>query len=93
MKDELKQRIEAWETDKRIVGWVGERRDFIDALIAALKEADGVAEALAWLPEEADEAHYGPDGWSVLAWHDQWAHAETLPEAVAALKSRERINQ
>lgn len=86
MKDELKRRIKAIEAyfASSPEGRVG--AGYVLPVIAALKEADAVAEALAWLPEEADEAHYGPDGWSVLAWHDQWAHAETLPEAVAKFK-------
>jgi len=54
-------------------------------LQARLEAAAPVADAVEWLKDHADYAHYSCDGWEVICAGDERGYGATLPAAVAAL--------
>ena len=89
MKDDLRQEIEHWE--KLSETGYGDDRKLMRKVIAALKEADAVAEACGWCGRNGVQINFftPADAQAVRVSDGSTVRfGQTLPEAVAALRKR-----
>jgi len=95
MKDELKRKVRLFEEGKLLMGLAG-LAAFTQEVIAALKEAVAVAEAVEWLDANREvevKRDYGGGIWEVDAKPDEedptmFFCDRSLPKAVAALRDK-----